>query len=292
MPWKGELMARNYGQIVATIWRDPDFQKLPIVAQWVYIMLATQGDISSCGLLSVTLGRWANYASDLTRDALSDALSTLSDQRFVIVDWDTEELLVRSFTKWDGGSTNSKRRPAIVAAAESVVSPVIRGVLAVELDKLSVPHALLHSPSDTASHDPSDTPSDRGSIGQGSGYVSSPDTGTLNRNHDLKPESLAIAIRDAPTAQTIVAEWLERTPKRPPGTVIGQVARSVDVMLGEGIDPDDLRRGLGAWMAKGLHPSTLPSVVNEVMNAGSRGRAQDETDAMFARAAQRLGVAQ
>lgn len=38
-------------------------------------------------------------------------------------------------------------------------------------------------------------------------------------------------------------------------------------MLEEGIDPDDVRSGLLEWARKGkLHPSTLPSVVNEVMN--------------------------
>lgn len=70
------------------------------------------------------------------------------------------------------------------------------------------------------------------------------------------------------TAQTIVGEWLERTPKRPPGAVIGQMSKQIRVLLDEDrIDPDDIRRGIAHWMKKGLHPSTLPSVVNEVMNA-------------------------
>lgn len=68
------------------------------------------------------------------------------------------------------------------------------------------------------------------------------------------------------TAQTILAEYLERCPKRPPKDVIGQVAKRVKAMLEEGIDPDDIRRGIAAWMEKALHPATLPSVVNEVMN--------------------------
>lgn len=38
-------------------------------------------------------------------------------------------------------------------------------------------------------------------------------------------------------------------------------------MLAEGIDPVDVRRGLAAWHSKGLHPSTLPSIVNQLMNA-------------------------
>ncbi|WP_050497646.1 hypothetical protein [Streptomyces griseus] len=72
------------------------------------------------------------------------------------------------------------------------------------------------------------------------------------------------------TAQTIVGEWLERVSKRPPGSVVGQMSKTIRVLLEEDrIDPDDIRRGIAHWMTKGLHPSTLPSVVNQVMNAGS-----------------------
>lgn len=71
---------------------------------------------------------------------------------------------------------------------------------------------------------------------------------------------------EAPTAQTIVGEWIDRCTKRPPKVVIGQVAKHVKALLEEGIDPYDIRRGMAAWMAKGLNPSTLPSVVNEIMN--------------------------
>ncbi|MEQ4610650.1 hypothetical protein ABMX48_31555 [Streptomyces cavourensis] len=72
------------------------------------------------------------------------------------------------------------------------------------------------------------------------------------------------------TAQTIVGEWLERTTKRPPNSVIGQVSKHIRVLLEEDhIDPYDIRRGVAHWMTKGLHPSTLPSVVNQVMNAAA-----------------------
>lgn len=71
------------------------------------------------------------------------------------------------------------------------------------------------------------------------------------------------------TAQTIVREWLDRVPKRPPGKVIGQASREIKQLLAEGIDPDDIRRGLARWKDKGLHPATIPSVVNEVMNTGT-----------------------
>lgn len=90
----------------------------------------------------------------------------------------------------------------------------------------------------------------------------------------------------ADTAQAIVGEWIERCPKRPPGNVIGQISKTVKALLAESIDPDDVRRGLAAWMAKGLHPSTLASVVNEVMNRSATPRAPNgfvsQTDANIA----------
>jgi hypothetical protein len=103
----------------------------------------------------------------------------------------------------------------------------------------------------------------------------------------------AVAVIEQPTAQMIIAEWIERAPKRPPEQIIGKTGKSIAALLAEGIDPDDIRRGVNAWMQKGLDPSTLPSVVNEVMNGSHRkSRSQQETDDMFDRAARRLGVTQ
>lgn len=97
------------------------------------------------------------------------------------------------------------------------------------------------------------------------------------------------------SAQTIVAEWLERVSKRPPESVIGQVAKQIRTLLDERLDPDDIRRGMSRWMTKGLHPSTLPAVVNEVMNAGpaagnGQHHAPNDRDAILARAMERARV--
>ncbi|WP_216588549.1 helix-turn-helix domain-containing protein [Streptomyces brasiliscabiei] len=86
---------------------------------------------------------------------------------------------------------------------------------------------------------------------------------------------------DAPiTAQTIVGEWLERCPERPPSRVVGQLSREIRVLLDEDrIHPDHIRRGIAHWMKRGLHPATLASVVNEVMNTGPAGTARDQQPA-------------
>lgn len=269
-------MARSYGRITTDIWRDTKFRSLSGDAQRAYFVLCTQPDITATGLLPYTLRRWAAYASDGTVDALSNALSELASKRFVVIDEDTEELLVRSFAKWDGGIANRNRRPVVIEAAEAIVSQRIRAVMAVELQELGVTDAL----SDALCHAPTDAPmdgpsaSDRVVVTEGE-YVPQP------LNHNPQPTTstpvddatrTVVVEVESPTAQTIVAEWIEHAPKRPPGQVIGQASKSIAAMLAEGIDPDDVRRGLAAWMAKGLHPSTLPSVVNEVMNSGGGGR--------------------
>ncbi|WP_432041459.1 hypothetical protein [Streptomyces cadmiisoli] len=112
------------------------------------------------------------------------------------------------------------------------------------------------------------------------GPHSSGDSPSSTEGHDDAPDEVlegepvddAEAVdSDTPvTAQTIVGEWLDRCSVRPPGAVIGQMAKQIRVLLDEDrIHPDYIRRGIAHWMRKGLHPATLPSVVNEVMNAAA-----------------------
>ncbi|MEU6535560.1 helix-turn-helix domain-containing protein [Streptomyces sp. NPDC047000] len=92
---------------------------------------------------------------------------------------------------------------------------------------------------------------------------------------------------DAPvTAQTIVGEWLDRCTERPPSRVVGQMAKEIRILLDEDrIHPDHIRRGIAHWMQRGLHPATLPSVVNEVMNAagpaGTAAARQQPTNSLY-----------
>ncbi|MEY9864149.1 hypothetical protein ABH935_009803 [Catenulispora sp. GAS73] len=100
----------------------------------------------------------------------------------------------------------------------------------------------------------------------------------------------------APTAQTLLAEYIANVPKRPPSKVLGQLGRELAALLAENVDPDDVRNGLIAWSRKNLHPSTLPSVVNEVMNAPAAGRtataAPSRTTGILDRAAARALAAE
>ena len=150
-------MTRDYGSVQSRIWRDPDFRRLNAPEQWAYLMLCTQPDISSCGVLTVAPARWARYAADLDTPVILAALDRLQahEQHYVVLDRDTDELLVRSFIKHDKGYKNAKRLPAIKAAASSVESPLLRAYLNVEMGlvgmDLQLGNALSDSPSDALS---------------------------------------------------------------------------------------------------------------------------------------------
>ncbi|MBT2675986.1 hypothetical protein J7E95_35410 [Streptomyces sp. ISL-14] len=72
---------------------------------------------------------------------------------------------------------------------------------------------------------------------------------------------------DTVSAQQLIAEYAAACAHRPPRDVLGHLGREVRKLLDEGIAPAHIRAGLERHRAKGLHPSTLPSLVHEAMNA-------------------------
>lgn len=95
------------------------------------------------------------------------------------------------------------------------------------------------------------------------------------------PPTAGVVASSAPSAQTLVAEWIDHCEgKRPPSQVVGQVAKLLGQMLDEGIPGEHVRAGLAAWHDKRLSPSALPSVVHEVRQgprpAARKGSTTDE----------------
>lgn len=96
----------------------------------------------------------------------------------------------------------------------------------------------------------------------------------------------------APTAQTLLGEWLDHCPEPPPGRVKGQIAKEIKNMLDEGISYERVRAGLAAWQQRKVHPSVLPSIVHEMSGPPRASRQQAEVDDKFARAMDRVAGAQ
>ncbi len=81
-----------------------------------------------------------------------------------------------------------------------------------------------------------------------------------NNNQDL------VVASDAANAGTIVKAWIDGMRTRPPERVIGQTAREVRLLLDQGFPPGVVLDACRSVSAKGLHPSTLASEVNVMMN--------------------------
>ncbi|MGA4840522.1 hypothetical protein [Streptomyces sp. G45] len=73
------------------------------------------------------------------------------------------------------------------------------------------------------------------------------------------------------SAKTLIAEYAAACANRPPSGFLGHLGKETAKLLGEGIDAAYVRAGLERLRAKGLHPSVLPSLVNEAMNPPTTG---------------------
>lgn len=129
-------MARSEARIQVTIWSDPDFRRLSPGAQWAYMHLLSQPDLGWHGVVPLRVTKWARSANGLTPARLREDLAELGVAGYVVVDEDTEELLVRSLIRGD----EIYRQPSLMHNAAStlpfVESPAIRAQIAVELTRV------------------------------------------------------------------------------------------------------------------------------------------------------------
>ena len=119
-------MARTESRTKTAIWSNGDFCALAGPAQRMYWLLYSQPTISLCGVVALTEGRWAKTAKGETVESVRAALRELHDAGFVLVDWDYEEVFVRTFARHDGVDKNVKIRFAAWGQLGSIASPTIR----------------------------------------------------------------------------------------------------------------------------------------------------------------------
>lgn len=99
-------MARSYARLMTSIWSDDEFRNLPALAQRLYMLLISQPDLSTCGVLTLHEGRLAGLAPDTKPKDVARDRQTLEALGYVVVDEGTGELWVRSFMRHDGVTTS------------------------------------------------------------------------------------------------------------------------------------------------------------------------------------------
>ena len=264
-------MAREYAKIFVSIWDDPDFMTLTPPAQALYFRLLTDAKLSMCGVADWRPNRIAKSSAGSTATSIRTAAAELERHRFVVTDDDTEEILLRSFVRRDGVLKSPNLVKSMVAAWRATGSLKIRSAVSAEVRKglQEVPDGFLKGSREVPEDIQNFEWESDGNPSEGvlielpqSSPILQPAT---NRQKTTATRATKVAA-DSESAQTLVAAWIDSLPNRPPGQVVGQIAKHVGAMLAEGIPVGDVRDGIQAWQRKGLHPSTLPSVVHEISN--------------------------
>ncbi|MFF2184612.1 hypothetical protein [Streptomyces sp. NPDC058155] len=129
-------MARGHGRILTSIWEDADFLALDEREQRLYLFLISQPNLNHAGLLDLTLRRWSRKARGLTVAELEKSIAALDAARFIVVDDDTEELLIRSFIRNDGVWRMPKVMGAAVSGALEISSKRLQRALLDEMDRV------------------------------------------------------------------------------------------------------------------------------------------------------------
>ena len=143
-------MPRSEARIFASVWKDAFFTAHDAWAQWLYFHLLSQDDLSYCGVIALRQAKWARKAAGLTVADVERALKALEGTDYptaypdpesgptplIVVDYDTDEVLVRSLLRRDGIWKQPNLLKLARESAESVDSRRICGVLLAELKRL------------------------------------------------------------------------------------------------------------------------------------------------------------
>lgn len=129
-------MARAYAKVNVGLWGDPDFRQLPPAAQHLYLLLWTSPDLSFCGLHDWRPGRLSHLSSGFTEEHTTTVAASLQARYFIVVDSETEEVLIRSWARFDETMKQPRLAVSYTKAYAATYSPTLRGVLVNETAKM------------------------------------------------------------------------------------------------------------------------------------------------------------
>lgn len=125
----------SFAKLHERIWLGEDWLDLSHTAQWLYMALVSR-KLNRAGVADWRPKRLTALSPTITRDGIEAAAEELADAKFVIIDEDTEEILVRSYIRND---ELWKQHNLMVSAANAyghTASRLLRGVIVHELRRL------------------------------------------------------------------------------------------------------------------------------------------------------------
>lgn len=192
-------MANAQALVKATIW-DGDFRNCSVAAQHLYLLLITQPEMTLCGVLPLTLGRWAGLSKGATAKSVGKALDELVAARFVLLDPETDEVMVRTYIRYNGTLKNSNLTLGLTRVYDAIRSPALRdmviasvprGVLNVitAASRPQVPQSFVDALRNAHPHSPSNTCEDACVDSPSDACVDAYPDNPLNRGPDRDPKA-------------------------------------------------------------------------------------------------------
>lgn len=129
-------MARDRANINTAIWTSEEFRDLPGDQQLLYFILTTHPKLSYVGVVDWREARIAAMTADASPQSVRKAAEGLQAARFVFIEDETEEILVRSFMRHDGLLKQPKLSISMVNAYAEIASKRVREVVTFELQRL------------------------------------------------------------------------------------------------------------------------------------------------------------
>lgn len=256
---------RQFGGIYTSIWKNPDFIARSSNAQRAYFMLISQPEINAAGVQTLAMKRWSRYSPE-GLPALQEAMRELVEHRFVVVDLDTEEVLVRSFIKWDNkGYANVKRRGAIVTAWSNLASNSVRDLVSQQMRDLGHPIDLENRVSDrvsdalsqTGPQEPQPQPQPQP---QPREEPPAPPSATKNATTEATPKSIRKPLDPEYQITEAMASWAKVTHMLNDEAIDAETEKFIDHHLAAGTKWVDWDRAWRNWIrraveyAKGVTP--------------------------------------
>lgn len=129
-------MAREHARISTAIWIDDDFLDLTAPAQHLYFLIVSQMKLSFAGVTEWRPGRIVKLAANWSIPSVEAAALELTAAGYLVIDQESEEVLVRSFIRNDGLLSSPNITKAMLRDYSDVASRELRGVIVHELRRL------------------------------------------------------------------------------------------------------------------------------------------------------------
>jgi len=128
-------MAREFAQIKLAIWSDDDWRDLSPLARYLYLTILTSPTLTHCGVADWRPAR-IGAVNGMSVDSIEESGDELTRGLYVVIDRDSEEVMIRSFLRNDGLMKQPKMAVAMASAHAGTASVAIRGVIVHEARRL------------------------------------------------------------------------------------------------------------------------------------------------------------